>query len=78
MTGEAEARFAAWLAVEVGYPFDVIFEEPPPVSPEAVARAWRDAPPPCGDPTVSVEDWLATFELEMGPERYRAWERGSR
>jgi hypothetical protein len=72
------AEFARWLVVQVGYPFDVIFDEAPPVPPVAVARAWREAPPPCGDATVSEEEWLDTFRLEMGDERFAAWEADTR
>lgn len=58
------ARWADWLASEVGYPFDVTFSDPPPMSAHEMAEAWHRQ-----DPSESVDDWFIAVSGEGASTR---------
>jgi hypothetical protein len=56
MTAE---KFADWLASELGWPTEVRFDTPPPVTLDDMAAAYHRL-----DPSVSLADWRESLEAD--------------
>jgi hypothetical protein len=59
---------AEWLVSEFAFPYDTWFDDPPPVTPEAMAEAWANT-----DVQISAEQELWEMELHLGLVKMAKW-----